>query len=208
MAYSLGAKQLELLNEALADANSSSAAYGIGGYDGNDTLNGGAGTDWLEGGEGDDVLAGSYGNDGLLGGNGNDTYIYNPGDGRDYITEGADFSGSVDRIAFGAGIALGDLTMTRQNGNDLLIGIAGGGSIAVLNQFGGYSVERLVFADGGVFDLTTLDDPQLGTSGDDVLTGADRDIFPRDILKGGEGNAANDNRAGAGVSGRELRKAA
>ena len=54
---------------------------------GRDVIAGDDGDDYLEGELGDDILLGGRDNDSLHGGAGNDTYIYNTGDGRDYITD-------------------------------------------------------------------------------------------------------------------------
>ncbi|WP_308368568.1 MULTISPECIES: calcium-binding protein [unclassified Microbulbifer] len=54
---------------------------------GNDYLNGGAGNDYIQAGGGNDVLIGGAGSDILRGGDGDDTYIFNPGDGLDYIVD-------------------------------------------------------------------------------------------------------------------------
>ena len=56
------------------------------GYDGNDTLGGGAGIDFLFGNDGRDLLIGNGGNDYLHGGNGRDTLL--GGDGRDELHGG------------------------------------------------------------------------------------------------------------------------
>ena len=76
---------------------------------GSDSLSGGAGTDLLEGGAGLDTLIGGAGvdtlnggtdNDTLTGGAGSDVYIYNPGDGHDYITDYA----SSEKISITSGV--------------------------------------------------------------------------------------------------------
>ncbi|TPO13744.1 calcium-binding protein [Mesorhizobium sp. B1-1-5] len=55
------------------------------GNGGNDTFFGGAGNDFILGNTGSDTLCGGTGNDHLEGGNGNDNYIFQRGDGSDYI---------------------------------------------------------------------------------------------------------------------------
>lgn len=52
---------------------------------GNDVLNGNGGSDRLTGGAGDDILAGGTGRDFLDGGLGNDIFVFNEGDGSDFI---------------------------------------------------------------------------------------------------------------------------
>lgn len=68
----------------------------IFGGDGNDTIVGGVGDDLLFGedgddelfgGDGNDTLSGGLGNDLLTGGAGNDTFVYNPGEGADTVTD-------------------------------------------------------------------------------------------------------------------------
>lgn len=181
-------------SEALVGTSGNDTLYG---YDGDDILTGGFGIDWLDGGQGNDTLVGGYGDDGLLGGYGDDTYIYERGHGNDNITEAYSYTGNVDKIVFGEGITLADLTMTREFDTNLKITIAGGGSINIFNQFTNYGgIERLVFADGTIFDLTILQTPVEGTNGDDVLVGRNLDIFPHDIIRGNYGNDTLDGGIG------------
>ena len=67
----------------------------LNGNAGNDTLYGGEGKDSFDGGQGDDTLIGGQGTDRLDGGPGNDTYIFNKGDGEDYII---DIDGEADKV--------------------------------------------------------------------------------------------------------------
>ena len=67
----------------------------LNGNAGNDTLYGGEGKDSFDGGQGDDTLIGGQGTDRLDGGPGNDTYIFNKGDGEDYIM---DIDGEADKV--------------------------------------------------------------------------------------------------------------
>jgi|GEM_PF-4010425 len=71
------------------------AANRLGGAGGNDSLYGSGGADELDGGQGDDVLAGGAGNDSLTGGSGRDIFVFEPGTGRDRVT---DFRDGEDRI--------------------------------------------------------------------------------------------------------------
>jgi Ca2+-binding RTX toxin-like protein len=82
--------------------NNSWNVFNAGG--GNDTLSGLGGDDWLfgEGGNdlilgglGEDRIAGGAGDDRLIGGEGADTFVFQPGGGRDTIT---DFVSGLDRI--------------------------------------------------------------------------------------------------------------
>lgn len=97
----------------------------IYGDSGDDRLFGGAGNDYIVGQEGNDHLYGGENNDQLDGGEGDDTYYFNRGDGIDLISEygHANYS-NIDSIVFGEGIVASDLTY-QQEGNDLLIQIAG-----------------------------------------------------------------------------------
>lgn len=78
------------------------------GNSGNDTLIGGDGNDGLNGEKGNDILIGERGNDNLYGGSGDDTYVYNKGDGVDYIY---DIEGN-DTLKFGKGIKKEDLVIS------------------------------------------------------------------------------------------------
>ncbi|WP_298029534.1 calcium-binding protein [uncultured Campylobacter sp.] len=78
------------------------------GNSGNDTLIGGDGNDGLNGEKGNDILIGGRGNDNLYGGSGDDTYVYNKGDGVDYIY---DIEGN-DTLKFGKGIKKEDLVIS------------------------------------------------------------------------------------------------
>ncbi|CAH0150237.1 calcium-binding protein [Roseomonas sp. CECT 9278] len=171
------------------------------GRDGADTLGGGDGLDTLEGGEGDDLLQGGAGNDSLFGGasytstagndtleggigndtlnagNGADVYFFSLGDGQDRIL---DTSGD-DAVAFAADILPRDVILSRAGAaaNDLVINVAGGGQVTIVNYFwldysSNYSnrIEDVRFADGTVWDydelfgiLTT------GAAGNDTLYG-------------------------------------
>jgi VCBS repeat-containing protein len=113
------------------------------GTEGNDVVNGGEGNDTLFGDYeytsstytvGSDTLAGGKGNDTLKGGGGNDTYIFNRGDGKDYIYDNyglySSYYGSIsnwynagnDTLKFGEGITADDLIL-KQNGNQLIVAL-------------------------------------------------------------------------------------
>lgn len=80
----------------------------IRGTDGDDVLIGTSYDDsYITGGEGNDTLIGGGGDDNLYGDEGDDIYVYNLGDGFDYIEE--DPSG-IDTIKFGPGITPNDLS--------------------------------------------------------------------------------------------------
>lgn len=157
------------------------------GYGGNDTLNGGANADWLEGGDGADV------------------YVYQAGDGADWI--GA--SSGLDTLRLGPGIAPSDLSATR-SGTSMLLRIGAGADPITLDSqlvaSGGAAldaaIERVEFFDGtawGFSELMAL--LANGTTGDDLLTGtAQADLLQglggHDTLDGGGGNDSLEGGAG------------
>lgn len=173
----------------------------LGGGNGNDAVYGGAGTDSLVGGAGADLLAGGPGNDNLQGGAGADSYVYNPGDGDDYLLDyGSNDSGTTDTLIFGPGIAPGSLLFSRVAGdwNDMRIGFIGqAGSILVDNQnWGDAGLEAIVFADGTTWNHAQLmaryvKDQQ--TAGNDTIHGSSLD----DIVQAGAGNDVVTTGAGA-----------
>jgi Ca2+-binding RTX toxin-like protein len=128
--------------------------------DGNDVLTGGAGNDWLVGGENDDSLIGGPGNDILRGddtywgGGGNDTYIYNAGDGDDFLYDWA-HNGTFDTLILGVGIAPSALILEAgANPNDLRISFAGlPGSIVLQAQW---------FWESGIESIEFMDAPGAG----------------------------------------------
>lgn len=216
--------------------------YGLDGNDylhgdaGNDVIYGGSGKDRLHGGAGDDllygeqdadeisgddgndILYGGQGADRLNGGMGDDTYIFNRGDGSDYIVEG----NGVDTIKFGEGIKPEDVRVKRviapsgysqyynlelsiKNSND---------SITIEGQFGYYDgsyfssnprfrdmpervIEKIVFADGTVWtqdNIYQMTHKITGTDGDDHLAAFDKGAVEyhglegNDYLYGGAGD--------------------
>ena len=130
----------------------------IMGTENNDIIEGSNADDFIYGKSGDDVINGKYGNDTIYGNDGNDTidgdegndtYIYNTGDGFDYIT---DFNG-VDTIKFGTGITVDNIRFN-QEPNNLSIwfdGIENSG-ITIENFFSNpdNKIENFEFADGTV----------------------------------------------------------
>ena len=146
---------------------------------GSDTLDGGLGNDSLSGGAGDDFLYGDSGNDLLWGGAGADTYIFGLGDGQDAITGGGDPLAE-DRLAFGSGITLVDVAVTRQS-DDLTLALDGSGDgISALGYFADPAnrLSEIRFADGSSWDEAAIqrkvvasDDTLFGTSGSDTLDG-------------------------------------
>uniref|UniRef100_UPI002627EBE3 calcium-binding protein n=1 Tax=Propionivibrio sp. TaxID=2212460 RepID=UPI002627EBE3 len=177
---------------------------------GSDTVLGGAGNDVLLAGDystyyhagmgytetgTSNILEGGTGTDQLWGSGGSDTYRYNLGDGADTINEVAYNSQSAldtgtDRIVLGAGIAPADVTVTRSN-TDLVLKFANAGDqLTVAGWYGSPNnrIEQLIFADGTVWDRTTLHTAGLvqnGTAGSDTLYGL---AGENDTLLGGNGD--------------------
>ena len=153
----------------------------IYGFDGNDSLTGGALTDLIDGGTGNDTLNGQAGNDTLLGGLGadslngglgNDTFDYNSvsespvGTGRDVI------------IGFaGAGAAIGDkIDLTTIDANSLAAGnqafIWGGAFTAGHLRYVGGVLQGNTDADAAAeFEIQLVGTPALvvGGAGTDIL---------------------------------------
>ncbi|MBR3666541.1 MAG: hypothetical protein IKN66_05215 [Ruminococcus sp.] len=125
----------------------------------NNILIGSDGEDTIYGYGGDDTLTGGAGNDTLVGGGGTDTYIFNAGDGADIINESNGNSAN-DRVVFGEGISIDDITITRDD-HDMVLSIGSDGdSIRIINQYydSWYRIESFEFADGTVAHI------DLGTS--------------------------------------------
>lgn len=151
----------------------------IDGGAGNDVLAGNQGNDTILGGSGDDIIFGSIGDDHLYGGSGNDTYYYNLGDGSDTITE----TSGTDKMVFGEGIVLSDLTLSISD-QDLLVNI-GASVITIKDHFASDlsgRVESFVFADGSVFDASSYGQNEAPEAKDDVLSGYRNGIISGNVL--------------------------
>ncbi|GJL49764.1 MAG: hypothetical protein NPIRA01_09910 [Nitrospirales bacterium] len=183
------------------DANNNTITGGNGhdtieGKDGNDTLTGGSGDDTIRGEDDNDTLTGGFGSDFLLGGAGDDTYVFATGEAFDTIREKG--NGGADKILFGLGIELDDLTMTRVSSTDMLIEIdpsAGGGSIVIEDYFnhstgttGAGHVETIEFNDASTYDLDSQAWTLTGTDGNDYLTGVEVGGLTTDTIYGGAGS--------------------
>lgn len=165
----------------------------LAGNAGDDTLSGGAGNDTLNGGGNNDSLYGQSGSDYLLGKTGDDKFYYSIGDGWDTILEeGTGAGNDNDRIVFGAGIDIGDLTITRYDNDGLLIHVDTGayvGNIYVEYQFNnGAHVEWLEFSDTSTYDLDVQSYTLTGTSANDILYGSRYGSDSSDTIYGGAGN--------------------
>jgi Ca2+-binding RTX toxin-like protein len=167
-----------------------------------------SGNDNLSGDTGNNTLDGRTGNDTLKGGAGNDIYLFNLGGGQDTISDYDATVGNVDTLRFGAGIAAGDITFSR-NVNDLVLGINGTADQVKIQDWGSgdyYHIERVEFADGTSWDAAYLQaqasaTPIIGTTGNDILYGdaGNNTLDGRagnDSLQGGAGNDTLDGGAG------------
>lgn len=174
-----------------------------------DPLAGGAGNDVLRGNDGNDVLDGGAGDDRLEGGSGDDTYIYAADGSNDVISEYTYYYGSWNTVQIGAGIAPGDVTFSRspQDGSDIVLSFASGGSIVLDNQlYGGreWGIDLVHFADGTEWDAATINAKffqSQTTPGDDVIDGggfADPIVggAGNDIMRGNGGNDTLDGGTG------------
>ncbi len=125
--------------------------YGGGG---NDVLDGGSGVDYLEGDDGNDTLIGGQGSDSLYGGTGNDTYIFNKGDGEDYIM---DIDGEADKVRLEYEPI--SVVFERVN-NDLRLRMPGSlDAITVSSWYSSdnYKIETFKSANGSVITHTQVD---------------------------------------------------
>ncbi|MGQ5353137.1 calcium-binding protein, partial [Xanthomonas arboricola pv. corylina] len=105
----------------------------------------------------DSVFIGGTGNDTLNGSWYSDTYLFNKGDGHDTVVETSSYSGAVDRVVFGEGIAASDVRVLRQ-GADVVLDLGNGTDSVRLkdwlsggNENDASSIEQLVFADGTIW---------------------------------------------------------
>jgi Ca2+-binding RTX toxin-like protein len=182
------------------------------GQSGNDALYGNQGNDFLIGGEGNDVLAGNAGNDTLAGGAGNDTYIYNLGDGADWIFPFDPYQplplpgtvNGIDSLQLGEGIDPATVLLT-QMGNDLRVQFQNspGDEIVVAGYYApeitDSALDQIIFADGTVWNSeaignrvnqynynwpTPMGDTIAGSARMEYLTGLDGN----DTISGGAGD--------------------
>ena len=153
--------------------------FGI--YDKDDVLYGYAGGDTIKGQNGNDTLYGGAGDDILEGGDGDDTYVFESG--HDVINRDHD---GADELSFATHNQT-DITFTRQ-GKDLLLEIDSENSIFIKDQFNGYPIETLRFADTTTFDMSTLSSVITGTASNDSLYGTTSGGSIHDIMYGLGGN--------------------
>ncbi|MCP4996882.1 MAG: hypothetical protein GY934_24365, partial [Gammaproteobacteria bacterium] len=166
-------------------------------------LAGGKGNDIIKGEAGDDTLTGGEGDDTLNGGEGSDTYHYQAGDGIDTIENYDASTGRHDVLSFDATIDKADI-IVRQEESDLVLYWQTNKIVTVSGHFNSnnHVINAITFADGTVYDQTTLDqlilgasavnDELTGTAADDVIEGLAGD----DTLYGRDGNDTLDGGVG------------
>lgn len=119
-------------NDLLQGNEGSDTLYG---GQGNDTLYGGQGDNVIDGGKGQDVLSGGQGRDILTGGLGDDFFVFDKSELAPTITEAdriTDFGNGNDQIVLTGGLKFGDLTISYQDGNAVMIDKLTGKYLAVL----------------------------------------------------------------------------
>lgn len=139
-----------------------------------------------------DTLDGGAGNDTLKGGDGGDSYVFDRGYGNDTVhdEQTSVFNKLPDKVLFGAGIAVSDISLARggAQSRDLIISVANATDTLTIKDFfftKYQEVEEFHFQDGSVWTLTDIyEQLTQGTDGDDTLAGSDGN----DILDGGLGN--------------------
>ena len=156
---------------------------------------GGAGNDRILGSDGgDDEVIGGSGVDTFFGRGGDDIFVWNPGDGSDFVEGGAGFDtmlffGSDGSEVFEA-TAVGDRArFTRNLGNIVMdcgttekfdVRALGGNDATTIHDLSGTGVIQ-VFVDGGAgndtFVGSALPEVFLGGDGDDTATLGDGDFF-------------------------------
>ena len=158
----------------------------------NDRMNGFGGSESLYAGAGNDQLEGGAGNDFLQGGDGEDTYIFRLGDGFDRIEDDAEFiddgqGGHLanNRILFGPGIILSDLSFVEVNLTIQKILVGSNGDGIELPNFVDSSpgLRTISFSDGLTIDIYALRDGGLVTDDQTIQGGPGGGV-----LIGGAGN--------------------
>ncbi|MBQ9246456.1 hypothetical protein IJ182_09340 [bacterium] len=153
----------------------------------NTSATGNSNDNWIGGNSGDNTIQGGAGNDCFWDDQGgDDTFIYNLGDGDDWI----DNYGGYDTIQFGSGITSNMLQMESDEWGNLIITFAGEeGSIGIGNYFNDENaiIERIVLSDNTVITDFTPFMPYVETSVSYTLS---EGSFKRDIIGQGNGDIA------------------
>jgi Ca2+-binding RTX toxin-like protein len=186
----IGSSKNDNLQVGLDVWNKNANVYGFGG---NDQLNGAVN-------DASETFYGGAGNDTINGMGGNDRYVYESGNDTFYEAENS----GVDAILFQKGVTTQQVSLQRITANgqitdDLRILVQGKGSILIEDAFLRLGFEKLKFAGGQTFDLTSLlaDSRQDGSPDGDRLIGRDSaPIYLQDHLVGSGGNDRLDGKKG------------
>ena len=204
------------------DATASTTTVRASGGAGDDLLLGGSAVDRFKGDAGNDIVVGQRGDDFARLGAGNDRFIWNNGDGSDFISGGAGFDTTEVNGADGAGdefdlaqvdgqaifnrVNLGQFTLTNIRIEQFEINGQGGDDSLTVGDLTGSTVEKVVFSGGEGNDtldarasITTIE--AFGGDGDDLLLGGSAiDTFEAgagdDIVVGQRGDDIADLGAG------------
>jgi|GEM_PF-6789366 len=131
------------------------------GTDNSDTLDTENSNDIIFAGAGNDILTANSGNDYLSGEMGDDSYIFNEGDGLDFIKDASsdeDIYGVNDTLKFGTGITKDDLICSKQDDN-LIITFKNlpDDQITIYNQFNYGRIEFFMFSDNSLLTYYNID---------------------------------------------------
>jgi Ca2+-binding RTX toxin-like protein len=184
-----------------ADINAKTAI--LGGLEGDDTItgtpaddviDGGVGNDTLYGAAGNDTLVGNLGDDRLEGGAGNDTYVWNPGDGNDTISD----SSGTNALKIGGGVDPAGVRLAREGEgrSDAVFIMPEGERVTVEKWFSAAAnqLSEVRFDDGTVWkkaDVNAMTAILEGTGSAETITGTGSSDEIR-------GNAGDDTLSGAG----------
>jgi Ca2+-binding RTX toxin-like protein len=126
--------------------------FNVLGFDGTDE------NDVISGLEGNETLTGGKGNDSLYGGSGSDTYVWNLGDGNDFISDQSK-NGDKNVLLFGSGLSIQDFSICHQSSNLLFVHKTSGESVTVSNWNNGsdYRLSEVRFMDGGSFNAEEIE---------------------------------------------------
>lgn len=136
----------------------------VDGYD-DLTVTGNTLDNGLWGNLGNNTLAGGLGNDYVVGDQGSDVYLFNRGDGQDFI-DNTDILSATDTLRFGAGITDNDV-LAFQYGTNMFLKIKGtndqvgfseyyGANTTVDGQTADHKIDRIEFANGVVWDQAMI----------------------------------------------------
>lgn len=183
------------------------------GTNANDALTGTSSSDKIVGLDGDDTITGNKSNDFLEGGNGKDTYVFNKGDGEDFIADG--YNNETNIIKFGQNISKDDIVIDEHYRTSRIPGVGFeyqyvSANIGIKNSTDYIYLDgdaynyQLQFADGTITDVNSLVPVVIdGTSDNDSLTGNSKsnlirafegddividDLGGDDTIYGGAGN--------------------